>query len=327
MKNYSKHDFDYVVSSITGYSDQVGGVLLTKALVGATTVKEITLRTGIRGTQAINLVDSAPVFQAGACGWNSSGSTTYTQRDLTVCQEKINMEWCSTDLRDTYLSMFLQGGDLVQNESTPFEDRIAQNIVDQIQQRVEDKVWNANPSSGDCYSGFTLLLASGQTGVAVSASGTTFSASAAYGVNGNPITEVDKLINALSDNAQQLDDLKVFLSFANFRLYVQALTRANFFQNYIGGSQAVGSMANSYAIHPNTNVKIIPTLGLNGSNAVYIGPARYMFFGTNLMDDTEKLDIFYSRDFDVLKGRASYSYGVQIAKFGSTAYFATNGLS
>ncbi len=38
MKNYSKHDFDYVVSSITGYSDQVGGVLLTKALVGATTV-------------------------------------------------------------------------------------------------------------------------------------------------------------------------------------------------------------------------------------------------------------------------------------------------
>lgn len=326
MKNLSKHDFDYVVSSISGFTDEVGGALLTKALMGATTVKEISQRVGIKGSQSLNLLDSSPAFQAGSCGWNASGTTTYTQRDLTVCQEKINMEWCSNDLRDTYLSMFLEGGDLQINEQTPFENVIAENIMQSVQQRVEDKIWNAEVASGDCYNGLSTLIASGETGVAVSVSGTAFNPAVAYGTNGSPIYEVDKLINALDDNAQQLDDLKVFMSVSNFRKYVQSLTTANYFQNYIGGTQQIGSMQNSYAIHPNSNVKIVPTLGLNGSNAVYILPARYVFFGTNLLDDSEKMDVFYSRDFDVLKGRAAYSYGVQIAKFGDIKYYATNGL-
>ena len=326
MKNYSKHDFDYVVSSITGFTDEVGGALLTKALMDATTVKEITQRVGIKGSQSLNLLDNSPVFQSGACGWNASGTTTYTQRNITVCQEKVNLEWCSQDLRDTYLSMFLEGGDLAINETTPFETEIANNIMKLVQQRVETKIWNATIAGGDCFNGLkTLLPATGNTYTAVSVSGTAFNPGIAYGTNGNPIYEVDKLIVALDDNAQQLDDLKVFMSVSSFRKYVQALTAANYFQNYIGGSQQVGSMQNSYAIHPNSNVKIIPTLGITG-NSVYILPARYTFFGTNLLDDMEKIDIFYSRDFDVLKGRSSFSYGTQIAVFGSIKYFATNGL-
>ena len=326
MKNYSKNDFAYVVSSISGFTDEVGGALLTKALVGATTVREITQRVGVKGSQALNLLDSTPSFQAGACGWNASGSTTYTQRDLTVCSEKVNMEWCSKDLHDTYLSMFLAPGQIGEDESAPFENYIAQNLVDQIQQRVETKIWTATVSGGDCFDGLKTLIASGETGVGVSVSGTAFNVAAAYGTNGNPIYEVDKLINALDDNAQAMDDLKVFMSFANFRKYVQALTVANYFQNYIGGSQAIGSAANSYAIHPNTNVKVVPTIGLNGSNYIAILPAKYTFFGTDLLSDSEKIDVFYSRDFDVLKGRSNYSYGAQIAKFGSINYFATNGL-
>lgn len=325
MKNYSKNDFAYVVSSITGFTDEVGGALLTKALVGATTVKEVTQRVGVKGSQALNLLDSTPVFQAGACGWNASGSTTYTQRDLTVCSEKVNMEWCSKDLHDTYLSMFLAPGQIGEDESAPFENFIAQNLVQQIQQRVETKIWTATTAGGDCFNGFKTTIASGQTGVGVSVSGTAFNQAVAYGTNGNPIYEIDKLINALDSNVQALDDLKVFLSFANFRKYVQALTVANYFQNYIAGSKSIGDMANAYAIHPNSTVKVVPTIGIT-DNYVCILPARYAFFGTDLLSDSEKIDVFYSRDFDVLKGRSNFSYGSQIAKFGSTNYFAVNGL-
>jgi hypothetical protein len=120
------------------------------------------------------------------------------------------------------------------------------------------------------------------------------------------------------------DDLRVFMSYANFRLYVQALTRANFFQNYIGSTDITGMME---ATHPNTNVKVIPTIGLNGSNKVTIGPAEYMVVGFDLLSDSEKLTIWYSKDFDELRMRANYNYGVAIATFGSTAYFAVNGLS
>jgi hypothetical protein len=120
------------------------------------------------------------------------------------------------------------------------------------------------------------------------------------------------------------EDLVVFMSYANFRLYIQALTRANFFQNYIGSSDITGMME---ATQPNTNVKVVPTIGLNNSSQVVIGPREYMVVGFDLLSDHEKLVIWYSKDFDELRLRANYNYGVTIATFGSTAYFATNNLA
>ena len=324
MKKYSKEDFSYVVSSITGFTDQVGGELLAKALVGATTPKYVNVRLGIKGTQALNLLDSNPSFQAGACGWSASGTTTFTQRNITVCAERVNESLCPDDLYPTYQSLLLQPG--MTEESVPFEQVIADLKVKQIQQRIEQKLWQATVSGGDCFDGFKTLIASGQTGIAVSASGTTFSATAAYGTNGNPITEVDKLIVALSDDASSREDLVCFMSYANYRLYVQALTKANFFANYIGGSTQIGNM-NLEAVHPNANVKIIPTIGLASSNSVVIGPAEYMVVGFDLLSDHERMEIWWSRDNNEVRFRANYNYGAQIAKFGSTAYFAVNGLS
>ena len=321
MKIYSEQEFSYVVSSITGFTDQLGGELLSKALIGATTPKYANVRLGIKGTQTLNLLDSTPAFQSGACGWNASGTTTYTQRNITVCPERLNEALCYKDLYSTYQSMLMNAGEV--SETVPFEDQIASLKVKQIQQRIEQKLWTATTAGGDCFDGFKTLIASGQTGVGVSA-GTAFSASAAYGVSGNPITEVDLLINALDDNALSREDLVVFMSYANFRLYVQALTRANFFQNYIGSTDITSQME---ATHPNTNVKVVPTIGLNASNKVTIGPREYTVVGFDLVSDHEKLDMWYSKDFDELRIRANYNYGAQIAKFGSTAYFATNGLA
>lgn len=207
-------------------------------------------------------------------------------------------------------------------ESVPFEAQIADLKVKQIQQRIEQQLWQATTGTS-CFNGFKTLISTGTTGVANS-SGVTFSSSAAYGVSGNPITEVDKLINVLDDNAMSREDLVVFMSYSNFRLYIQALTRANFFANYIGSADITSMME---AVHPNTNVKVVPTIGLNGSNQVVIGPREYIIVGFGLNSDHEKLTIFYSKDFDVLKLRANYNYGATIATFGSTAYFATNNLA
>jgi len=324
MKILKKENFSYDVSTIGSYVDQVGGELLSKALIGATTPKYVNVRLGIKGTQALNLLNSNIVFQAGECGWDppTGTTTTFTQRSITTCAEKYNEALCYQDLFDTYQSMLMQPGQT--QETVPFEQQIADLKVKQIQQRIEQKLWQATTAgSADCFMGFKGLIVTGTTGIGNS-SGTTFSSSATYGSAGNPITEVDNLINALSDDAMSRDDLRVFMSYANFRLYVQALTRANFFSNYIGSSEITGNME---AVHPNTNVKVIPTIGLNGSNKVTIGPAEYMVVGFDLLSDHEKLVIWYSQDFDELRLRANYNYGAQIALFGSTVYFATNNLA
>jgi hypothetical protein len=322
MKIYSPQEFSYVVSSITGFTDQVGGELLAKSLIGATTPRYVNVRLGIKGTQQLNLLNSNPTFQAGNCSLNPSGTTTFTQTSIATCPETLFESLCYKDLYPTYQSMLMNAGQT--SETVPFENVIADLKVKQIQQRIENQLWGATTGGGDCFNGFDYLITSGNTGIAVSASGTTFSPSANYGSNGNPITEVDKLINALSDDAMSREDLIVFMSYANFRLYVQALTRANFFANYIGGSDVTSNME---ATHPNTNVKVVPTIGLAGSDKVTIGPREYMVVGFDLMSDHEKLDLWYSKDFDQVRMRANYNYGATIATFGATAYFATNGLS
>lgn len=322
MKNsLKKQDFSYVVNTITGFSDELGGELIAKALVGATTPQHVNVRLGIKGTQELNLLNSDPSFQAGSCGWNPEGTTEFTQRSITTCSEKLNEALCPKDLYDTYQSMLLKPGHT--EEEVPFEDMISDLKVKQIQQRIEQKLWGAEVADGDCFDGFKLLILSGEPGIGLSVDGTAFSATADYGDAGNPISEVDKLMNALDDDASSRNDLIVFMSFSNFRLYVQALTKANFFQNYIGSSNLNANMS---AIHPNTDVKVIPTIGLQGSSKVVIGPSQFMVVGFDLMSDHESLNMWYSKDNDEIRIRANYSYGSQIAKFGTTKYFATNGL-
>lgn len=321
MKIYSKDEFSYVVSSITGFTDQSSTEIVAKALIGATTPANTTIKLGVRGTQQIQLLNSAPAFQTGSCGWDASGTTTFTQVSLASQHEKLNEELCFQQLWDTYQSLLLPAGQ--DPETVPFLDQIISLKTKQIQQRIETKLWTATTGGGDSFNGFNYLIATGQTSVANS-SGTAFSSTAAYGTNGNPITEVDKLISALSDDALAFDDLVVFMSYSNFRLYNQALVKANFFQNYIGTTNVTNNMS---AIHPSTNVKVLPTLGLAGSGKVIIGPAQYMFCGFDLMSDHERMDAFWSRDFDVLKIRANYSYAANIASFAGTNYFATNNVA
>jgi len=319
MKILTKQQFDYDVSTIGGYVDQVGGELLAKALIGGTTAKYVNLKTGIKGTQSLNLLNSTAYFQDGTCGWSPSGTTTYTQTNITTCPIKYNEAICYKDLFDTYQSMLMKPGQT--QETVPFEQQIADLKVKEIQQYVEQQVWQATTGSS-CFNGFKTLISTGTTGVANS-SGSTFTTTGSTTTAGNPIFEVNKLINVLDDNAMSREDLVVFMSYSNYRLYVQALTAANYFQNYIGSSDITSNME---AVAPNTNVKIIPTIGLNGSNQVVIGPREFLVMGVDLLSDSEKLKIWYSLDTDELRFRANFNFGVAIATFGSTAYFATNNL-
>jgi hypothetical protein len=323
-----KHDrFSYDVSTIGGYSDQVGGQLLAKALIGGTTAGIVNVRTGIKGTQALNLLDSTPVIQDGLCSLSPSGETQFTQHSITTCPKTLFESLCYKDLFDTYQSMLMKAGQT--QEEVPFEQMILDLKKKQIEQYVERKLWQARSTGGgtDCFQGFKFLISqnTGNTfaNAVASSSGVTWSGSTTYGQAGNPITEIDNMINVLDPDALSREDLVVFLSYANFRLYVQALTKANFFTNYIGSAEITSNMS---AVHPNTNIKVVPTIGLDASAQVVIGPAEYMIYGVDLLSD-ETLRAWYSIDFDEIRIRSNFNFGATIATFGSTKYFATNGLA
>jgi hypothetical protein len=307
--NLKKHNFSFDLSALNTYTDEVGGMLLAEAIVKGKTADLCMVQSGVKGTQAINILSSTLNVQDGACGWNSSGSTTFTQRDITVCDKKVNESLCPRDLNSYWASAFLNAGSY--NESVPFEEAIAQLKVQQIQKYVEEQLWRSTTGTS-CFNGFATLISTGTTGVVpvVGASGITSS---------NALAEVDKLVELIPNEVADRDDIIIWMSMANYRKYLINLRTSNYYQDFIvEGDQ----MTEYVTMHPGTNFRVVGTHGIN-TDGVYMGPAEFMVVGVDLMSDEERLDIFYSKDNDEVRVRSNFKIGAQIA---FPEYFVTNNL-
>lgn len=309
MKDYSKSSFSFDLTGLETYTDQTGGLMLAEAVTKGKTAELCYIQSGVKGSQNINILSSTLNVQDGSCGWNSSGSTTYTARKITVCDKKVNEELCPRDLNNYYQSAFLNAGSY--NESVPFEETIIQLKADQIADYIETELWSSTTGTS-CFDGFSTLISTGTTGVipVVGASGITSS---------NALAEVDKLVELLPNEVADRPDIVIWMSMASYRRYLINLRNENYNQSWVvDGDQ----MKEYVTLHPGTNFRVVGTSGITG-DGVYMGPAEYMVVGTDLMDDSERLEAFYDKGVDVVKIRANFKIGAQIA---FPEYFVTNNL-
>jgi hypothetical protein len=310
-----KYEFGFNLSSLATYTDEVGGELMRKAILEGETAKIIKVQPGVKGSQAINLLDSTLVVQDGSCGWSSSGQTTYTQRDITVCQYKVNEALCPQDLNDYWLGQLLTPGSY--NETVPFEEQISILKTQQISQYIENQIWQAS-SATTCFSGFKELFAQQGSGNTTVTGGIVVTGSSAI-TSSNALAQVDLLVEAIPDDIVNRTDLVVFMSHANYRKYLINYRTANYYH-----FNPEDSYQNFKTFHPATNILVHPVGGLNASNLLVLAPAGYLVLGVDLMSDSETLKMFYSVDFDEVRLRSNFKVGVQIAW---PQYVITNGLS
>ena len=310
MNNLKKHLFSFDLAALSTYTDEVGGLLISEAIAKGKTAEVITIQSGVKGTQSLNLLSSTLNVQNGTCGWDPSGTTTYTQRNITTCQYKVNEALCGRDLLDYWQGQFINGGDTV--TTLPFEAQIADLKVKQIQKYIEDEIWQATTGT-TCFPGLKTLISTGTTGVNAVVGATGLTAS-------NALTQVDNVIAKLPNSVLDDADLVVFMSMQAYRTYVVALRSANYFHY---SPEEAGREFVTY--HPATKIRVMGVPGIPAnSNYIACGKTSYMVLGVNLMDDSEKLDMFYSRDYDEVRVRSNFSFGVQIA-FPNT--FVTNNLA
>jgi len=315
MSNNKKYDFAFDLATLATYTDELGGQLIRRAILEGETAKIIRVQPGIKGTQAINLLDSTLVVQEGSCGWNTSGATTFTQRDITVCDLKVNESLCPRDLNDYWLGQLLQPGSY--NETVPFEAQISELKTAQISQYIENLIWGAS-SATTCFSGFKQLLAQvGSTQVGASGN-IVVTGQTALGAT-TALEQVDNLVVRIPDDIADADDLVIFMSHANYRKYLINFRTANYF--HFSPDQSFAEMR---TFHPATNILVHPVGGLNGSNLMVLSKASYMFMGTDLLSDSESLRMFYSQDFDEVRLRANFKVGAQVA---FPQFIITNGLA
>lgn len=291
------------VSGLSKYVDEQSGELIRKAVLGGRTADIFNVMGGVKHSQTINILNSPAVGAAGSCGFSSNNSTVLSQRTMTVDSVKVNEEICLDTLEDYFVSTKMNPGSY--NEELPFEAIYAEEKSAQIAKMIESQIWAGNKDTGTgnaaLVDGFIKLWSTTESGSTVN--GNTSSATAT--TVSNIITQIDDMIAAVPDDVIDAGDLKLMLSYANYRLYARALRNADLYHNTGKEGTDFRMMAEG------TNVEIVATAGLVGRSEMYLTSASNAQIGTDLLSDADAFKIFYSEDNDIVRVIAKYKLGVE----------------
>jgi hypothetical protein len=302
------------VNGLTAYVDQERMNLIKKMILGGRSTRFLTVQPDIKSAASINLLSSQLVAQAGGCGFTDAGQTILTQNTLNVCPLKVNESICIDTLEQYYTQAMLAPGSY--DTDFGFEQLYAEEKVSQISSLIDTLIWQGNTS------------VTGQTGLCdgfITLANTTYSASTVDGnvanytaiTAANIIAIVDDAVNVIPTNIIDMDDLYLYCGYDFYRLYATALRNANLF--HYTGAEDQGEQFSQLV--PGTNVRLIAVKGLNGTNKFFISSKSNMYFGTDLLNDYENLEIFYSMDFQEVRVVAKWKSGVNAAFWDYVVYF------
>jgi hypothetical protein len=287
------------LTALSDFNNEVAGPLLAKLVYGGSTMEYITVKEGVKHQEPINLMEVDLQIQAGTCVSTPSGSLTYTQRNITVCPRTSFDGLCLKDMDRTYLGIAeLAPGSY--NETFTMASTYSELLVNQFQKANDQFLWTQSSGSLSCNSDGLINIISGSTSGVVVAGNASAS-----------LANMDTMIAASPSDVADRDDLTFFMSVAKFRAFVSALrTENNFYFDMNSVSNRGGILEMQY---PYQNIKVVGTVGLNGSNRIVLGPAKQIVAGTDLMSDFSEFQLWYDINSDQLKHRISTKLGVNVA--------------
>ena len=305
----------FSVGSLANYTNEQSTDLLVKALFGSKTATLLQssnqVQVGVKSASALNILASTVFFQADGCGYLSSGTTTFTQRTITVGAVKVEETLCPKTLEAKWMQTQIMPGSPTM---IPFEEQIGNEKAAVIAQTLETAMWTGDTGSGNPnlsrFDGFNKLIAAASP-VLGNATPTTFTTV----TNANIDDILDQIYANVPAAVAAKDDLVCFLGVDNFKLMLINLKNANLF-HYVADAAQTMEM-----IYPGTNMKLIAVGGLNGTNKIVTGSLSNFFMGTDLIDENEEVKMWYSIDNDEVRVRFTFKAGVQVAFPGEIVYF------
>src|SRR3990172_2171 len=136
-------------SAITAWTDELGNKadFILKPILAARTLQTLTgidKRMGIKGyTEKIPTFESTTPWQAGtACGFTTSGTSTFTQISLTTKPIKIQEQICLQDLETFFTTKLLPSND--RPETFQLLDMWTGRKMEQAALQIESALWQGN---------------------------------------------------------------------------------------------------------------------------------------------------------------------------------------
>lgn len=299
-----KMAFNYDLSALPTYNSY-GSDMLIKSILGLTLPKYATIRPNLKGTtEKVGFVTNDVILQDLSCGFDPTGDTVQNLVTVDLCNKKVNQQLCPYSLYDTYLSQSLSNANF--QETVPFEEVILTDISNRIANQVEKQLWNNTVASGGtygsaCFNGVGALITSGNGATQIAYSAATAS---------NGLDVFTTIYENIPANVLHRDDLVIFTSYANYRGLVSSMRNSSFVNLFSFDSAGAATGEEWSVILPGSNVRVIPTVGLDGINAYYAGPASYYMVGMNSEIMTVKS--VYDPFEDIVKIQAHVTYGLGI---------------
>lgn len=300
------------LSALTNYVKENELQLTSAAIFSAKTASLIeakgNVQVGIKSAETINILTTDAVFQAGGtCGFSSSGTTTITQRTITVGKIKVQESICPKVFEAKYTQKALKEGSTY--DYMAYATEFTAQKVQRIGAALETAIWQGDTTSGTAnlnkFNGFaTIINALGFGGSGDPINGNTSALTTL--TKSNVRQAVDEIFQAIPAALLDKDDFVIFCGNDTFREYVVALRDANLF-NYTVDA------VNMEIIVAGTNVRLIGVNGLNGTDYLVGICMSNMYLGTDMLNEQDRFELFYAKEADEMRFVVEFKLGVQVA--------------
>lgn len=305
----------FSVGTLADYTKENEALLVTNSVLGAKTAQLIksqgNVMVGVKSSETINIMDTDAFFQAGGtCGFNASGTTSFTQRPVVVGKIKVNEALCPKSLESKYLQKALPTGSIY--DSIPFEQEYSDKKAKVIAAQLETAIWQGDTASANG----NLNKFKGFIKHSLEASASIIAANSSTYISGGPVASItsanviavfDAVYLAIPAKVVAADDMTIFCGQDLFRTYTVALKNSQSF------AYSIDVKADSEFILPGTSIKVVAVAGLNGTNKIYASRLSNMFIGTDLLNEEERFEIFYAKEADEVRFVSEFKMGVNFA--------------
>lgn len=304
----------FSVGTLAAYTKENEALLVASSVLGSKTASLIkdkgNVMVGVKSAETINIMDTDAIFQDGSsCGFNASGSTSFTQRVVSVGKIKVNEALCLKDLESKYLQKALPAGSSY--DSMVYSEEYSKRKAEKIAEQLEKTLWQGSTASVDVnlnkFQGITTLITAAGASV-VNANSVAYHGSVETSItDANVVSIFDDIYKAIPAQVVDKDDIAIFCGMDVFRTYTVKLKNSNLYH------YQYDAKANGEFYLPGTNVKVIAVQGLNGSGKIVAARISNFFIGTDLLNEEERFEIFYAKEADQVRFVSEFKMGVNFA--------------
>lgn len=304
------------LGTLSAYTKQLVEPLLTSAVIGAKT-QQMIMDGGIvipkaKSVVAIPLMDTDAVFQADGCGYSPSGTTSFTQRTVTVGKIQVSETICPKNFEAYFTQEALKAGSTYEDfGNAQFLEAYLAKKNARIAAQLETAIWQGDiTGSGGAnlnkFDGLIKLIDAGSP-VDANVSGYTGVATISTITQSNVVAATEGIYKAIPAEVMAKGDVKIFVGYDWYRLLILAYRALNMFSY---NPQDVNAQS---FILPATNIEVVPVNGLNGTGDAYAISLSNMVLAVDLENEESNYRVFYSLDNDEIRTKVSFKIGVNLA--------------